>query len=73
MRRLAWNFAARIGNKYQIRLTRPYEVTSCIAVPSKYNVGGSGLFRFRDSNIASLLGSTVMFLKFQMDRFEQTV
>ena len=23
MRRLAWTFAARIGNKYQIRLTRP--------------------------------------------------
>ena len=23
MRRLAWNFAARIGDKYQIRLTRP--------------------------------------------------
>ena len=24
MRRLAWTFAARIGDKYQIRLTRPY-------------------------------------------------
>ena len=23
MRRLAWTFAARIGDKYQIRLTRP--------------------------------------------------
>ena len=24
MRRLAWTFAARIGDKYQIRLSRPY-------------------------------------------------
>ena len=27
MRRLAWTFAARIGIKYQIRLTRPGEVS----------------------------------------------
>ena len=25
MRRLAWTFAARIGDKYQIRLMRPYD------------------------------------------------
>ena len=33
MRRLAWTFAARIGDKYQIRLTR--SILSCLsAVPS---------------------------------------
>ena len=38
MRRLAWTFAARIGDKYQIRLTRPnyYSLnSSCISLYSQ--------------------------------------
>ena len=34
MRRLAWTFAARIGDKYQIRLARP--IWYCLTVPKQY-------------------------------------
>ena len=35
MRRLAWTFAARIGDKYQIRLTRPICINGCRDYNSK--------------------------------------
>ena len=38
MRRLAWTFAARIGDKYQIRLARPILILSQLQIWSQQTI-----------------------------------